>query len=216
MVVHVTGDVRYSFTVQFLVGATKLAREAESLEAEKGGAATESEQMVHRSHVVGAVMQATAALESEIWEVMTYGPGHHGGSATIHAAAAALLRPMAETIDSEPVLQRYALVLHLLQKPPLDKGAQPWQDADLVVKLRNEIVHYKSAWSSELEHRKFVQQLRAKRHGKPPFEPSELFPRADLSAACGLWAVSSCAAFIDTFYDRLGFRDRLNAYRARI
>jgi len=134
----------------------------------------------------------------------------------IDVGAAALLGPMAETIDGGPVLHRYALVLHLLQRPALDKGAQRWQDADLVVKLRNEIVHYKSAWASDLERRKFVQQLRAKRLGEPPFEPSDVFPRADLSAACGLWAVTSCAAFLDAFYGSLGFPDRLDAYRKRI
>ena len=92
----------------------------------------------------------------------------------IDVGAAALLGPMAETIDGGPVLHRYALVLHLLQRPALDEGAQP------------------------------------------PFEPSDVFPRADLSAACGLWAVTSCAAFLDAFYGSLGFPDRLDAYRKRI
>jgi hypothetical protein len=213
---RVSTDVRYSFTVQFLVGATMLARDAQRIEAEKADAASEAEQMQHRAHVVGAIMQATAALESEIWEVMVYGPGHHRGSTKIDTAAADLLKPLADAIDGESVLERYGLVLHVLQKKPLARGSQPWQDADLVVRLRNEIVHYKSAWKSALDKKKLVLQLAAKKHGPPLFEKSELFPRAYLSATCAYWAVQSCAAFLDAFCTNLGFPERLDAYRKRV
>jgi hypothetical protein len=210
-----SADIRYSFTVQFLVGATMLAREAGRIESEKGKDASELEQMCHRAHVVGSIMEATAALESEIWEVMVHGPGHHGGSTKIDHAGARLLSPLADTVDRESALTRYALVLHLLQKAPLNPGHQPWQDADLVVRLRNFIVHYKSAWSSKLNDQKLITILRRK-HGPPPFEVGKVFPRDILTAACGLWAVESCAAFLDGFYRNLGFPERLDAYRKRI
>lgn len=213
---HGSLDVRYNFTVQFLVGATKLARDAEKIETDRGDAASEAEQMDHRAHVVGAILQATAALESEIWEVMVYGPGHHAGSNGLDAAAASFLKPLADAIDAQRVLERYALVLHVLGKQPLDRGAHPWQDADLVIRLRNEIVHYKSVWASELEKKKLVQQLESKKHGPPPFEKTGIFPRKYLSAACAFWSIGSCAAFLDAFCQNLGFPDRLDAYRKRV
>ena len=68
-------DVRYSFTNQFLRGAALFARRAR--EIEEGGPSTvaESLQTEHRACVVAAVMQAVAALEAEIWEITSHGPG---------------------------------------------------------------------------------------------------------------------------------------------
>jgi hypothetical protein len=168
--------------------------------------------------VVGAIMQATAALECEIWEVMVYGPGHHLGSDGIDYEARDYLAPVAAMIDSESVLERYRLVLHFLKKEGLDTGAQPWQDASLVVRLRNELVHYKSKWGKELERSKLLRALQDKNHPKPPFVEgaANYFPYECLSAACASWGVQSCVAFLDAFYANLGFTSRLDPYRARL
>jgi len=117
------------------------ARGAASIESKPVEQVTEDDKTAHFGYVGGAIMQATAALESEIWEVMVYGPGHHLGSNGIDMAARDLLAPLAEMIDGESVLDRYRLVLHLLNKQPLGRGRQPWQDAELVVRLGNELVH---------------------------------------------------------------------------
>jgi len=41
---------------------------------------SDDDKVMRRGLVVEAIMQATAALECEIWEVMVYGPRHHLGS----------------------------------------------------------------------------------------------------------------------------------------
>ena len=163
-------------------------------------------------------MQATAALECEIWEVMVYGPGHHLGSNGIDSNARDLLAPIAEVIDDESVLERYWLVLHLLRKDGLDCGAAPWQDAALVVRLRNELVHYKSRWGKELERSKLLRALQDKGHPRPPFikGSGNFFPYECLSAGCASWSVRSCVAFLDAFCANLGFAGRLDPYRARL
>jgi hypothetical protein len=56
------------------------ARVAAEIESKPAAAVTEDDKVAHRGYVTGAIMQATAALECEIWEVMVYGPGHHLGS----------------------------------------------------------------------------------------------------------------------------------------
>lgn len=122
-------------------------------------------------------MQATAALESEIWEVMTYGPGHHLGSNGIDVAARNILSPLAEILDDQSVLERYQLVLHFLQKSALNRGVQPWSDVALAIRLRNEVVHYKSKWGEELERAGVLRRLRDMKHPKPPFaESANFFP----------------------------------------
>lgn len=62
------------------MAAAMQARDAAQIESLPIAEVTEQHQVAHRAWVVGAVMQATAALECEIWEVMVYGPGHHLGS----------------------------------------------------------------------------------------------------------------------------------------
>jgi hypothetical protein len=211
-----TADVRSSLTAQFLMAAGMQARSAGEIEGREPRSVTEDEKTYHRGLVVGAIMQAVAALECEIWEVMTYGPGHHLGSNGIDSNARNLLEPLSEMIDAESILDRYRFVLHILQKPAMNSGQQPWQDAALAIRLRNELVHFKSRWGAELERSKMLRALEEKKHPKAPFiEATNFFPHRCLNAACALWAVRSCIAFLDAFYVNLGVPDRLDAYRAR-
>ena len=119
-------------------------------------------------------------------------------------------------IDGESVLGRYRLVLHLLNKTRLAKGEQPWQDADLVVRLRNELVHYKSRWGKELDRSKLLSALQKKGFTKPPFIQGSpnFFPHECLSAGCASWSVQSCVGF--AFYASLGFANRLDSHRSRL
>lgn len=213
-----TSEVRTSLTMQFMMAAVMQVRDAASIEAMDPSDVTEQRQVAHRGYVVGSIMQATAALECEIWEVMVYGPGHHLGSNGIDVAARNLLAPLADLIDREESLKRYVRVLHLLKKEALDVGGPIWGDAKTVVQLRNELVHYKSKWSTELERIKFLKRLQDMKHPKPPFIPASgcFFPYECLSAACASWAVQSCIAFLRAFYDNLGFPDRLAAYQERL
>ncbi|OHE60225.1 MAG: hypothetical protein A2Z47_10765 [Thermodesulfovibrio sp. RBG_19FT_COMBO_42_12] len=213
-----SADVRSSLTGQFLMAAAMQSRAAAIIESTDEVQVSEDDKVAHRGYVIGALMQATSALECEVWEVMSYGPGHHLGSNGIDCEARDFLAPIADTIDRRSVLERYQLVLHLLRKKCLDPGVQPWQDASLVVRLRNELVHYKSKWASELERSKLLRALQDKNHQKPPFikGSANFFPHECLSAACASWGVQSIVAFFDAFYTHMGFPDRLNPYRARL
>lgn len=200
-------DSRYSFTSQFLAGAALQARTAFGMELVGNPASPIEEQCAHRSYVVGAVMQSVAALESEIWEVVHHGPGHHLGSNGVDETAKAFLAPVADLVDDQRILDRYECVLHLLHKDPLQRGILPFQDAELVVGLRNEIVHYKSKWGDDLARVKLLRAMESKNHRRPPFLPEmgvNFFPHQCLSADCAAWAVETCAEFLEAFYLHLG------------
>lgn len=211
-------DSRYSFTAQFLMAATMHTRSARDIETKELINVTEDDRMTHRGHVVAAIMQSTASLESEIWEVMAHGPGHHLGSNGIDQSALNFLSPLAELIDRQDVLSRYESVLHLLRKPVISRGAPTWEQAALVVKLRNEIVHYKSKWGSDLERSTFLSTLHQLKHAVPPFiaAGTNFFPHLCLSADCASWAVATCVNFIDAFYDKTGITSPLDAFRSRL
>lgn len=212
-------DSRFSFTAGFLVGAFAMTRHADAIEARPADDVDEDARLAHRSFVVSAIMQAAAGIEAEIAEVAMHGPGHHLSSNGIDDAARDFLRPLAEVIDDQnPALRRYALVLHLLRKPALDQGVQPWQHAALLMRLRNEIVHYKSRWGAEMEGQSLWTALQNLRFPKPPFrdDASSFFPHRCLGAACARWAARSAVAFIDGFYERLSIASPLDGHRHRL
>ncbi|MFO0802822.1 MAG: hypothetical protein U0791_06830 [Gemmataceae bacterium] len=160
-------------------------------------------------------MQSVAALEAESWELARYGPGHHLGSNGVDARAQAFLQPLAEMLDRLGVLDRFAKLLHLLEKPPLDRGSQPSQNADLLVKLRNELTHYKSMWGQEAERSRLFASLKILGLAKPSFvlDGGNFFPRECLSAACAAWAVRTAVSYLNAVYERLGIESPLARYR---
>jgi hypothetical protein len=213
-----TMDVRSSFTVTFMCACAGFARQASDIEVANPNSIDDATCIEHRGLVIAAVMQSVAALEAESWEVTSFGPGHHLGSNGIDVQALNFLQPLAGIIDRESVLNRYWMILHLLRRPPLDRGTQPWQDADLLVRLRNELVHYKSKWGQEMERQKLFKLLKDLHHPSPPFVKGGMnfFPHECLSAACAKWAVRTAAAFIESFYDRLDIPSPLKPYSTHL
>lgn len=213
-----SADVRYTFTGQFLEAATLFTRRARSIEEMPGDKLNEELRSEHRGVVSAAVMQCAAALETEAGEICTHGPGSHLGSNGIIHSDRQFLAPLADVIDNQDTLSRFELILYLLRRPPLDRGHEPFQSASLVVRLRNEITHYKSKWGQDMESSKLFASLKGLRHKPPPFisPDANFFPHQCLSAECSAWAVNSAVAFLDAVYCKLGVASRFENYRDRV
>jgi hypothetical protein len=214
----VTAQLRYSFTAQFIRGSAIFATHAHKIESDGVAAVSEDVQAEHRSYIVSAVVQCAAALEAEISEVARHGPGHHLGSNGLDAAAHTFLQPLVDVIDDQPTLHRYELILHLLRRPAIDRGAYPYQSADLLIKLRNELIHYKSKWGPEMEREKLFARLQKLRLEKPPFMSpnTNFFPHQCLSASLGSWCVTAAVTFINDFYAKLGVASPLKPHEAHL
>ena len=202
------------FTAQFLMAAA--SQSAMALEIEDIPSVWENPQIRidHRGFVVGAIMQSVAALETEIDSVMRWGVGDR----PIRREMVALLEPVLEITERSGSLERFNLVLHLLKKGPFSTGTQPYQDARLVISLRNALVHYKSIGNEYLNGRKLFKALKQKNHRSPPFlkGDTDFFPHRCLSAECSSWAVVSCIALIDGFYEKLEALNPLDPHRDRL
>jgi hypothetical protein len=185
-----TANTRYSFTAQFLRGGAIFARRAHEIEGNPE-AISEELRSEHLACVVGAVTQASAALEAEISEVLIHGPGHHLGSNGINAGARDFLLPLADTIDRQPTLRRYEIVLHLLRMPAIDRGTESYPTADLLIRLRNELIHYKSKWGEQMDGPKLFGRLEQLGFDKPTFMSphTNFFPHRCLSASLASWSV---------------------------
>jgi len=208
-------DVRYTFTGQFLEAATLFARRARLIEGMPNDELKEELHREHRGLVSATLMQCAAALETEAGEICTYGPGAHLGSNETNRSAHKFLNPLADVVDRHEPLRRFELILHLLKRPALDRGREPYQSAALVVRLRNEITHYKSMWGQEMESSKLFGSIKGLRHNPPPFiaPNTNFFPHQCLSADCAAWAVISTVAFLDAVYDKLDVPSRFETYR---
>ena len=90
-------DVRHNPAPGYVLGAAILARSAKRIEEE--GNPDESRKLEHKALVVGAIMQSVAALEADVYEVVTYGPGYHLGSGGTDHEAQAFLAPLWEALD---------------------------------------------------------------------------------------------------------------------
>jgi len=198
-------DVRYSFTAQYLVGSAMFAR-----------ACAEMERTRHRALVTAAVMQSAAAVEAESAEITVHGPWHHLGGDKADPEVLKFLKPLAEFIDKQESLDRYQTILHLIKKTEIPKDKVPWQDMSTLVKLRNELIHYKSKWGQEMERMKFFNgRLPSLRLAPPPFvdcRSQNFFPHQVLGAACASWAVKTAVAFIQEVYKILGIDSPLNPH----
>lgn len=210
--------VRYTFTAQFVEAAAIFSRRASEIEAAYAGTLTEELRSEHRGLVATAIMQCAAALETEAHEICTYGPGAHLGSNGTDHEAQRVLAPLAEFIDDQETLQRYQVLLQVLRRPVLNPGRAPYQSAALVVRLRNEITHYKSRWGEEMSRSKLLGAIETLGHRAPPFTErnQNFFPHRCLSAACAAWAVNSTVAFLDEVYRLLGVPSRFEPYRTRL
>jgi hypothetical protein len=209
---------RYSFPAQFLRSSARFARRCAKIENDAGNSADDPTIDEHRGLVTATIMQSVAALEAECAEIVTHGPGHHLGSDRTDTIAREFLMPLADVLDRLPTLDRCKMILHLLGRPKLEKGKPPWQDMALLIKLRNELVHYKSEWSNDSKRRQLVGDLEKMKFPVPPFiqQSMSLFPLKILSAACAGWSVHTVARATNEFYDLLGVESPLKAFMAQL
>lgn len=212
--VSIKADTRYSFTFQFLKAADFFNRESKKLEELPSEGITQEVKTHHRAYVVGSVMQSIAALEAEAHEITHHGPGNHMGSSAINTNGAKLLEPLAKMIDTQSVLARFDAILHLLGKPPINHGVSTYENIALAIKLRHELIHYKSLQGQEIEQSKFFKRLQVLKIPPSPFSSasSNFFPHQILSSACGHWVLRSTANYLKEVYSNLGYPDYLERF----
>jgi hypothetical protein len=110
-----------------------------------------------------------------------------------------------QTVERWPVLEKYRVALLCSGSTAFDKGAPPYQDAKLLIDLRNDLTHARPETRNTGDVDKLSKALR------PRFQPNRLmqnsanpyFPDHCLGAGCATWAVASARAFADDFFSRL-------------
>lgn len=118
------------------------------------------------------------------------------------------------------VLDRYQVVLLSACREPFDKGTQPYQDADLLFRLRNSLVHFEPRWGTVQKegsaYTALREGLRSRSLHENPFADPDLpfFPMRCLSYDCARWAVRTSYGFVHRFLRRMGLTDKVKAWES--
>jgi hypothetical protein len=116
-------------------------------------------------------------------------------------------------VERQPLKKLEPDATALLRLPSFNRGANPYQETDLLIKLRNEFIHYKSEWAEQVDREKIFSRLEQLGFDKPAFMSphTNFFPHRCLSASLASWSVTIGAAFINSFYDKLAIASPLAA-----
>lgn len=164
----------------------------------------------HRAYVTNSIFSAVGFLEGAINELyQDVADSHESYVANLDGDSTRLMSDFWRDTNegrSCSALIKYQIVLTFLRKPQFERGRSPYQDAALVVKLRNELVHYKpKTLGGDLEH-PLAGELQNKFEGNALMTGSgnPWFPGKCLGHGCAEWAVRSVIAFADDFFGRIG------------
>ena len=104
---------------------------------------------------------------------------------------------------------------------PLESDHSLYQDAELLIALRNGLVHGRPEWHTPGQPfddvEKLGERLNEKQFSPSPFilaEGNAYFPDKCLSYGCAKWAVESSISFADGFYSRIGLIPKYDSMRS--
>jgi len=103
------------------------------------------------------------------------------------------------------LLDKYQIALAFLRKQQFEPGQHLYQDAALLVRLRNELVHYKpKSLGGDAEHT-LARQLAGKFNDNALMSGSgnPWFPDKCLGHGCAEWSIRSAAAFANEFFGQI-------------
>jgi hypothetical protein len=202
---------RNYFSTYQLWAAENCAARAAEIEASRSiGSPFEIE---HRANVLGAITMSVGFLEAMVNEVFADAADHHGiqKDGTLAPLSERTRELMGTWWDLtgegwERLLQKCQLLLLFADQPRLSTNAQPYQDAALLLNLRNVIVHYRpqTVSAADAPHR-LAKRLRHRFPDNPLTFPSVAWwPDHALGAGCAAWACKTARALADEVTSRLG------------
>ena len=167
----------------------------------------------HRGHVLSSIVASAAFLEAMVNELYQDAADDHappdGYITPLSASCRRLMAELWRLTDGGVLkaIQKYEMLLAFADAPALDRGAQPYQDAALVIRLRNAILHYRPEDVSVADEAHAMEQrLRGK------FDDNALmtgsgnpwWPDHSLGHGAATWAHRAVKALADHVSDELG------------
>jgi hypothetical protein len=210
--------MRTYMSVHFLVAAWQLAQDAKKIEGIEKDKESSDFFLKHRAYVISSILTSVAFLEALINEL--FADASEGQTLSFPGLA----QPTSELLGtmwrldiprtaSYPILKKYRVALALAGKSGLDTSASWYGDVDVVVKLRNALVHYEpetiptDSTRDPDEIHKLEKRLKRKFCENPlTSDGNAFYPDKCLSFGCAAWAFDACVPLADEFCSRLGIQ----------
>ncbi len=124
-----------------------------------------------------------------------------------------------EYAEKSRILEKFNLALHLKGRDLFEPGKNPYQNANVLIELRNALTHFKPEWEWEQKgaHSKLSDKL------SHMFKPSRflkgnarLFPMGWASHSCTRWAVRTTVDFAKKFESVAGLTPKFDQFKERL
>ena len=203
--------------------AARFARLSASLERAHKGKSSPNLFVEHRAYVLGSVLTAVAFLEATINELFAKAADGRLDGLSPEATAGLAERWVKPRTARLPICRKYQIALTSARRQPFKPGTAPYHDVDLLMQLRNALVHYKPEWviaaSGADQKRDTIKKWQKRLQGKFAVNPltakgNPFYPDKCLSHGCAKWAVESSLKFTDDFFSRMGLKPPYTDVRA--
>jgi hypothetical protein len=206
--------MRKYFSSYFLYAARRLSADADAIEAGHEGESRFD--IAHRAYVLSSIQAAAGFLEAMVNELYQDAVDEHGtnGDGYIAPLSVETRRTMVElwraTDEGSKLrpLDKYQMLLVAAGCDRLEPGAQPYQDAHLLIGLRNAITHFQPEDLSADAPAVMERRLRGK------FPDNRLmagsgnpwWPDHCLGFGCSEWAHRTAKSLADRVAEELGIQ----------
>jgi hypothetical protein len=212
-------SVSHNFSIQLLQFADLFTELSAGFETQHAGEKlSNTASLEYRANITAAVFSAWSFVEATIneffWAARENREALEGLSpGLITELGTAGPAPAVEEDLHQRTLEKYQKALEVTHKDLFSTGASPYQQAFLLSRLRNRLIHFEPEWVRE-KPQKLEKDLKAK-FDPSPFYPSGslFFPHRCLSHGCADWALKSALRFVDAFYDKICIKPKYESIR---
>jgi hypothetical protein len=198
--------LKSGFAATHLQVAAQTARDAYEIESEHVGEGIGPWFDGMMRLVPVAIVMAGAALEANANELLQDILDNH----TVFRPTTARKKLLLDLKEdrSGDALTKFRRLALLLDKDP-DTGTERWESARLLIKFRNEFMHFRPSWDDDDIHSgKFVGQLVNKIRPIEAYKGNLLFPYGFMTYGCAKWAVEAVLNFSSEFAKLLAVKDK--------
>ena len=189
--------MRTNLSIPHLYAAARFSRHVAQVERQhdKEPLGAYYDEILHFSSA--CILTAVAALELHANELFA------DRASVFPNMSADLLHHLWKNYEQKSITEKFQLALVMRNAPKLPMGSRPGQDIDVLLALRNALMHFKPEWHDEaVKHRALSQKLRGKFKPSPLFPNELVFPHTWATHGCTKWAVERSVEFLRKFERR--------------
>jgi len=225
--------IKNYLSLYHILAAAYFARQCFKIELRKGEVSqkyNDNSAIEHRALVMACIASSVSFIEATINEVFADAADNQHKSEHIRQLDKETRDLLASLWEVESyartasTIDKYQSALKLGKKAMLEKGKNTFQDAKVLIDLRNALVHFKPEWviadtgrvdQSDLH---ILEKKLKNKFALNPFlrDARPLFPTLCMSHGCAKWAVDSAVTFVERFYQEMGMTIPLATIRSSL